>query len=288
MAGWCLAFQNRIHRELPPTGEGHTLTGAFSYYRGLHSRHLSHDRDLIVYTPPGYEANRHRHYPLLIMHDGQNLFDGATSFVKGMEWHLDETAQHLIEAGALEPVVIAGIYNTGDARIDEYSPSKDSSVNRGGQADEYAKLLIDDLLPFLHHEFRLRKGPANTGLGGSSLGGLVTMYLGLKHPDVFGKLAVMSPSLWWDRRMILKQVRELPHKLALKIWLDVGTSESGDPVSSARHVNNAEQMRDLLMSKGWIEGHDLVYYAAEGHDHSERSFGARADLMLRFLFGRDQ
>lgn len=273
--------------EAAPQGEHHTLTGRFLLYRDFQSRHLPAQRDLIVYLPPGYDQETRRRYPLLIMHDGQNLFDGATSFIPGVEWRLDETAENLITQGVVEPLIIAGVYNTGEHRIAEYTPSRDSGMQQGGNAAAYGRLLVEDLMPFLAGQFRLRGGAANTGLGGSSLGGLVSLYLGLEHPSAFGKIAVMSPSLWWDKRWMLNRLRSLEHKLPLKIWLDVGTSESGDPSSSARHVHNAEQARDILTDKGWILGHDLVYYAGEGHDHSERSFGVRSDPMLRFLFPRN-
>lgn len=267
-----------------PARDGHSLTGNFRLYRSFHSRFSPHDRDVLVYLPPGYDDQPQRRFPILIMQDGQNLFDGATSFVPGQEWHLDETAEYLIRAGAIEPILIAGVNHTGEHRIDEYAPTEDPGMRRGGLANQYGRLLAHDLLPFLASEFRLLEGPHHTGLGGSSMGGLVALHLGLERPETFGKLAVMSPSLWWDRRQAVKRLRQLSDKLALKIWLDVGTNESGDPTSSARHVHNAEMARDALTDRGWILGHDLVYYAAEGHDHSERSFGHRADSMLRFLF----
>jgi predicted alpha/beta superfamily hydrolase len=269
-----------------PGGEGHSLTGDFRLFRDVQSTILRRQRDVIVYLPPGYHESN-RQYPLLIMHDGQNLFDGATSFIKNQEWGVDETAQRLIEQSVIEPMVIAGVYNTGEFRIDEYSPTKDPGLKRGGKGAAYGRFLTKELLPLLHKEFRLKRGPESTGLGGSSLGGLISLYLGLDHPQVFGKLAVMSASLWWDRRWILRQLEGLPGKLPLKIWLDVGTAESGDPNSSARHVHNTEMARDALCRHGWILGHDLVYFAGEGHEHTERSFGTRVEPMLRFLFPKE-
>src|SRR5579871_4912540 len=159
----------------------HTLTGDFRMHR-LHSRILTADpdRDIIVYLPPGYETEKRKRYPVLYMQDGQNLFDDATSFLG--EWHLDETAQALIPAKEIAPLIIVGIYNAGIHRIDEYTPARDPKMSMGGQADLYGRMLVEELKPFIDRRYRTLKDAAHTGLGGSSLGGLVSLYLGLKHP----------------------------------------------------------------------------------------------------------
>ena len=130
------------------------------------------------------------------MQDGQNLFDPETSFIKGNYWRMGETADELILAGEIEPLIIVGIYNTGEHRIDEYTPVEDKRLG-GGQADAYGQMLVEELKPFVDHAYRTLPGTENCGMGGSSLGGLVTLYLGLRYTWMFGKLAVMSPSVWW-------------------------------------------------------------------------------------------
>jgi len=265
----------------PVTDPGaHTLTGTFRVHRRFRSQFLPHDRTLIVYLPPGYEASRRQatRYPVLYLHDGQNVFDRATSI--GEEWEFDETAQALIEAGAIEPIIIVGIYNTGAHRIDEYTPTKDDHVDAGGHANLYGRMLVEELKPFIDKRYRTLPGVANTGLGGSSLGGLLTMYLGLRYPTVFSRLAVVSPSVWWDGRVIVREVRKLPGKLPLRIWLDAGTSE-GEEV-----CQNVRLLRDALVDKGWVLGRDLMYTEVEGAEHNERSWGSRVDPILRYLFPR--
>ena len=128
---------------------GRTLTGEFRVHRNFHSRYLKSDRDVLVYLPPAYEVDRRRRYPVLYLHDGQNLFDGATSFIRGAEWQVDETAQRLIGAGEVEPLIVVGVYNAGDRRIDEYTPARDDKHARGGEADRYGRLLVEDLKPFI-------------------------------------------------------------------------------------------------------------------------------------------
>ncbi len=258
----------------------HTLTGEIRLHQNFHSRILGNDRDLIVYLPPDYAADHQRHYPVLYLHDGQNLFDGATSFIPGKEWQVDETAQRLIESGRIEPLIIVGICNTGEQRADEYTPTRVEKLQAGGRADLYGRLIMEELRPLIEAHYRTRPGPENTGLGGASLGGLVTLHLGLKHPEVFGKLAVMSPSVWWDNGVILREVERLSASHAQRIWLDAGTKEGGMTVRDARIL------RDALISKGWESGRDLHFFEARGAVHDEAAWGKRFDRVLEYLFPR--
>ena len=217
------------------------------------------------------------------MHDGQNLFDAATSFA-GTEWGLDETAEELIRARQMQPVIIVGIYNTGMHRLGEYTPFKDRR-GRGGRAWLYGKLLVQELKPFIDQNYRTLPGAENTGLGGSSLGGLVTLSLGLHYPSVFGKLAVMSPSVWWANRAILRQVATFTQQHAggirPKIWLDMGTEEDQ---KADIHVDNVIDLRDALCAEGWALGQDLHFLLDEGAGHNEAAWGYRARAALPFLF----
>ncbi len=143
-------------------------------------------------------------------------------------------------------------------------------------------MLVEDLKPFIDREYRTLPDTVNTGLGGSSLGGLVTLYLGLHYPHVFGKLIVMSPSLWWANRAILREVRKLREKLDPKIWLDTGTCEGQNPEDCLR---NTADLRDALSLKGWRLGEDLAYVEDEGAGHDEKAWGFRMRDALKFLFG---
>lgn len=261
--------------------EQHTLSGEFRTHRNFHSRFLPVDRDILVYLPPGYGTTKRRRYPVLYLHDGQNLFDGATSFIKGAEWQVDETAQALIAAHAIRPLIIVGIYNAGRDRIAEYTPTADAR-HGGGKADLYGRLLVEELKPFIDAEYRTLKDAQHTGLGGSSLGGLVSLHLALKYPQVFGRVAVVSPSVWWDNKMLLREVEALKKREELRIWLDIGTKEGGTEAEESR--SNARQLRDALVAKGWKENSDLKYYEAEGAEHNERAWAQRVAPMLRFLF----
>jgi len=256
-------------------------------HAGFVSRFLKNERTVSVYTPPGYDEDGERTYPLLILHDGQNLFDPETSFVRGQTWRVTEHADAAIEAGEAEPLVIAGVANAGERRLAEYTPVRDWKLG-GGEAAAYGEMLMRELLPFLQGEYRLRRGAAETGLGGSSLGGLVSLWLGLRRPDVFGKLAVLSPSVWWNHRYILRFVEDVATGVGLRprIWLDVGEREG------RRTLADAEMLHQRLLRHGWRdrrEGQqeeDLHFETFAEGSHNEASWAMRVRPMLRFLFPR--
>ncbi|HEY8203096.1 MAG TPA: alpha/beta hydrolase-fold protein [Pyrinomonadaceae bacterium] len=262
----------------------HTLTGDVRFHKNFHSKILSNNRDVIVYLPPGYHVNRSRRYSVLYMHDGQNIFDGATSFILGQEWRVDETAQMLIFAGKIEPLIIVGIYNTGVERANEYTAAEDPKYKVGGRAELYGRMLVEELKPFIDSTYRTLKGAKHTGLGGSSLGGLVSLYLGLRYPNVFGRVAVVSPAVWWADNQIVHYTQALPGKPPLRIWLDIGTQEGRDEKEAQNTTNSARLLRDTLIKKGWKMGKNLTYLEAEGAEHNERAWAARVGAILEFLF----
>jgi len=244
------------------------------------SRFLDRPRDLVVYLPPGYERDRNSRYPVLYMHDGQNLFDPATAFVRGEHWRLGEMADMLICEGRVAPLIIVGVNHTGHGRIHEYTPTKDPRLG-GGQARLYGRLLVEELKPFIDARHRTLPGREHTGLGGASLGGLVSMFLGLRHADVFGRLAVMSPSVWWGRKAILRYVMATRLRPETRIWLDMGTAESKTGIADAR------RLRGALVKAGWREDVDLAYLETQGGTHSEAAWGHRIGDVLQFLYPGD-
>ena len=245
------------------------------------SKFLSTRRDLIIYLPPNYFASDQR-YPVLYLQDGQNLFDPATAFY-GQEWRADKTADSMIDKGEIEPPIIVGIYNTGVRRMSEYAPTRDKRHRKGGKADRYAEMLAREVKPFIDHEYRTLKAAKYTAVGGSSLGGLVTLVAGLQYPRVFGELAVISPSVWWDQRSILKLVYAYSDTVRPRMWVDVGTQEGSAP---EHIVDDTRALREALVSKGWREGEDLSYHEIQGADHSERAWGDRFGAVLGYLFPR--
>jgi predicted alpha/beta superfamily hydrolase len=257
----------------------HTLTGTIRSHPRFRSKLLGNRRDVLVYLPPGYSRFSRHSYPVFYLHDGQNVFDAATAF-GGVEWGVDETAQRLIKAKLIEPLIIVAAANKGEERINEYAPSQGLYDEGRGQSKglgrTYARFLIEELKPFIDRKYRTLRGPETTGLGGASLGGLTTLALGLWYPNVFQRLAVLSPSVWWDNLLICRMVDELDRKLPLKIWLDTGMREEG--------WDQARVLRDLLVNQGWRLDDDLQYLEVPDGEHSERCWGARVETVLRFLY----
>ncbi len=245
--------------------------------REFHSAILPDDRRVSVYLPPQYLTEKERRFPVFYLQDGQNLFDGRTSYIAGRTWNAHTTADRLTEAGEIEPVILVGVANTGLRRMAEYTPTRDFKMG-GGEGRSYGRLLIEELKPLIDRSYRTLPEAKETAIGGSSLGGLISLYLGFAHPEVFGKMAVMSPSIWWDHRSILNAITQQTTKPDLRIWLDIGTAEG------ARHVRDADMLERLLLKRGWTSGVDLSYVKAPGAVHEERAWSDRFGDVLRFLF----
>jgi enterochelin esterase-like enzyme len=248
-------------------------------HRAFPSYTLAGQRDLIVYVPPGYDRHPERSYPVLYLQDGQNLFDGKTSFIEGRTWQVREQADAAIEAGEVEPLVIVGIYNGGERRVAEYTHEPDLKMG-GGEAEQYGLMLTGELMPWIAGQYRVRQDRESTGLGGSSLGGLVSLFLGLRHAERFGKLALLSPSVWWNHKSILGYLNERAPQIweRPRLWLDMGDKEGH------RTLLDAEKLYRRLKANGWLPGETLHFETVHGGTHDEASWAARVRPMLKFLF----
>jgi predicted alpha/beta superfamily hydrolase len=226
-------------------------------------------RDIQVYLPPSYARSQQR-YPVVYMHDGQNLFDEETAFAGA--WRVDRHMERLSRVG-IEAIVV-GIPNMGAERLDEYSPFRDRQG--GGHGEAYLAFLIDTLKPLVDRRFRTRSGPMSTGLLGSSMGGFISLYGFFRHPEVFGFIGVMSPSLWYAGGAILEYIEQAPFSHG-KVYLDVGTAE-GD-----RAVEDVHRLHALLVRKGYGPGESLLYVEDEGAGHAEAAWAHRLATALYFL-----
>jgi predicted alpha/beta superfamily hydrolase len=246
----------------------------------LHSTVLS-GRRLTIYTPPAplpahSPAPLSRALPLLLLHDGQNLFEPERALA-GRTWRVAETVEALIEAGAIPPMVIAGIDHTGPNRIREF-----------GDGTTYGRFVVDEVLPYLRKTYPVRADFDGTWLGGSSMGGLVTMHIAAHYPDVFGRLFVHSPSVWWKRRVILRTIRRpgffgtllgRPHSRGLnaaaRIWLSIGLREGEQAVADAR------KLRDAILTMRAGDASRLLYVEDPEGTHSEDAWAEQFALALR-------
>lgn len=264
--------------------KGKYITGHLRLHAQVPSRFLTQKRDVFVWLPPGYEeAGNTQRYPVLYMNDGNNLFDAAAAF-GGSEWHVDETAQWMIQDGVLNPLIIVGVANTMD-RMDEYTwvPGTAGGHYCGGAGTFYARFLIEELKKMIDAEYRTKPERDHTGIAGSSLGGLISLYIGMHFNDVFSRVGVISPSLHWSREASLYTARRMPGDL--HIWLDMGWFEDGSgrppPV-----IHQTRALRQILDDKGYVVGKNLSYFEDPRGTHSEGSWAHRMPRILQFLFGK--
>lgn len=234
-------------------------------------------RDVLVWLPPGYHESRER-YPVLYLQDGRNVFDEATAFA-GLEWRADEAALDLARDG--RPVILVAVAaaegGPGGGRLSEYGPWPAPDLGATGRGDAYADFLVRTLKPWIDARYRTRTEPAATGVAGSSMGGLISLYLALRHPDVFGFAGALSPSLWFADERIFSWTSAWSASRAPRVYLDMGTQEGDDVAEARRNVERVRRLARLLRGKGAA----LRLVVAPGA-HSEEAWARRFPEALRF------
>ena len=190
---------------------------------------LKTSRKIWLYLPKDYETSTKK-YPVIYMHDAQNLFDAKTSFAG--EWNVDEKLDSL-----KAQVIVVGIENGGEKRIDESTPYKNAKYG-GGETDKYLDFIVNTLKPEIDKKYRTKTNAKNTTIMGSSLGGLTSFYAVIKYPEIFGKAGVFSPAFWINRKEI-NDLTTNSKKLKAKIYFLCGDSE-GDDDSMVKDLNNIE------------------------------------------------
>ncbi len=277
-----------------PTGpiKTRSVTGDVKYHPDFPSKYLKNERTIVVYLPPDYEKKKKRRYPVLYMHDGQNLFDASTSFI-GIEWQADEHAERLIKAGTIEPLIIVGLYNTPD-RMNEYAPDRDEdrsagrhgdSTGRAAKGDAYAKFLVEEVKPFIDKTYRTRPDRANTGVAGSSMGGLISLYICYKYPKVFSRCGILSPSLMWNDRSILKKLeKDHDWMKGTRFWLDMGTEEGRQIPGFSGASKDTRRLAKIFDDAGLAQDRDYRYLEVAGGQHNEGAWAARFDQVLEFFY----
>lgn len=228
------------------------------------------DRDLAVYLPPSY-GETDRRYPVLYMQDGQNLFDPEASFAGS--WRVD-LAMNWAAARRLEAIVV-GVPNAGQERIAEYSPFDDPEAGPG-RGGEYVSHLAGTIKPLVDARFRTLPQRETTGVAGSSMGGLISLFAFFARPDVFGIMGALSPSLWFGERAIFGLLEAAPSQPG-RLYLDVGRLEG------AATLEDARRLRDLLSAKGYAQGAHLRYVEDRAGRHEEAAWGRRFRAALPFL-----
>ena len=264
VAGW---KDERLAQRTPQ------ITGNFRLLPKVHSKYLEHDRDVIVWLPPGYDVRPAQRYPVLYMHDGRQVFDPATA-TWGKDWQVDELAQDLILTGAVEPFIVVAVDCT-DARRDEYSPAQ--------KGDDYVRFLIEELKPMVDATWRTE--PGRSAIAGSSMGGLISFYAAWQHPDVYFGAACLSPA-FADRygaecfRLVEAARGQLPD---LRLFLSCG----GASGLEAELLDGTLKMANRLKTAGYPEK-NLAVRIESWAEHNEEAWSRMTPFWLKFLFGRPQ
>lgn len=263
-------------------GGFHSVVGDLRVLHRVWSPQLRNQRDILVHLPPSYTTSD-KQYPVLYMHDGQNLFDEGTSYSR--EWTVDETMEGLAEEG-LEAIVV-GIPNMGGERLAEYSPFVDAYYG-SGRGDKYVAFVVDTVKSIIDRDFRTLPGREHTGIMGSSMGGLISLYAYFRQPYTFGFAGIMSPSVWFADGAAFEYVANAEF-VPGKIYLDVGTREYGNtPHNNAikrsrKYYAKVRRLKRILVQKGYRPTVDLLHVEEKWAGHNEPAWARRLPFALRFL-----
>lgn len=247
----------------------------------FYSKIMNNKRKIRIYLPPSYSKKVNQYYPVLYVHDGQNIFNAAESF-SGTSWKLHQTAENLINKNLIKEIIIVAVDNMEEERLNEYAHQdgfyKGKKIK--ARAAKYQNFFIEELMPFIEKRYRVKRDAANTALMGSSLGGLVTLNIGLKRADIFSKLAVMSPSLWWGSNKALAKFKAFNYQnLNSQLWLDIGEAEAGFAAFTEELLSELKKIKNNYPIK-------IIYYQAPDAVHNERAWAKRVHCPLIYFFGK--
>ncbi len=229
-------------------------------------------RKILIYLPPNYEEETTKKYPVVYLQDGQNVFDAKTAYSK--EWHADESLNNLYHNEGIEVIAVA-IYNGGNQRMAEYSPYKNKHVSKP-QGEAYVNFIRKDLKPFIDATYRTKTDAPNTGILGSSMGGLIAFYAAMKHPETFGKVGVFSPSFWISTKAYQLAQNNSKNNPSSYYFL-VGKQE-GDTM-----LEDTQKMVQLMQKKGFPKQQLKAEYITNG-THNESFWSAYFPNAIRWLF----
>ncbi len=243
---------------------------------------LGNTRPVWVYLPPTYVENARARFPVVYMHDGANLFDPATAF-GGNPWYAQNAMDAAAENGSTREAIIVGPEATND-RIGEYTPTMDTTYPGSGKGLQYVRMLVEELKPKVDAELRTLPEREHTAILGSSLGGLISAYAGTTKATTFGLVGAMSPSTWWDNKVLLTLVAATPlSPRPLRAYVD-----SGDSGNSSDDKTNTAQLAQAYRTLGYSEPTTLKYVVQQGATHSETYWAQRLPAALEFLLGPRQ
>ena len=266
------------------------MIGTLKRHANFTSQHVA-SRHVDVWLPPGYDEDVATRFPVLYMHDGQNLFDPTMSFI-GVDWGIHEAMGRLIAEGRVPGAIVVGIWNT-PKRIEEYMPQRPFEGLKAKRArrqlecqgeiesDAYLKFITKELKPFVDGRYRTIPGQAKTFMAGSSMGGLISLYGVCEYPQVFGGAACLSTHWPIGKGVMTGYLEEaLPEPGKHRIYFDLGTE-----TLDAQYGAYQKEVDEVMKSAGYERGENWVTMVFEGAEHSERAWRKRVGIPLEFLLG---
>jgi predicted alpha/beta superfamily hydrolase len=249
------------------------ITGTVKYHKNFQGDGIK-PRDVIVWLPPGYESYLNKNYPVLYMHDGQNIVDPYTSLFQ-VDWQIDEAADSLIRKELIEPIIIVGIYNTPD-RNHEYSEDK--------LGLSYMKFIVDSLKPFIDRNYRTKPDRMSTANGGGSLGGLISFMLLWDYSEIFSKAICFSPAFKVDQYDFVDNVKSYKgNSKSFKLYIFNGDNELDSMLQPG-----VDEMRQVLNQQGYLEGSDYYFQKGTNSLHGEKDWAKNIWRTLIYLFGTEK
>jgi predicted alpha/beta superfamily hydrolase len=266
-------------RDMTEKPKEHTITGHVETIEHFPIPQLKTTRRVWIYLPPDY-ANSGKKYPTLYMQDGQNVFDAATSFVG--EWQADESLESLFKEGKCAGIIVVAVDNAGSDRMNEYSPWNNVSFG-GGKGDKYSEFLALSLKPYIDSHFRTLKDKQFTGIGGSSMGGFISLYTALRYPDVFGKVMAFSTAFWFAKYPMREQIKLTGAQPNMRVYLYVGTDEGDKPEMKETYVRDSREIYQLLGASGYAEN-NLRIIVGENEQHNETAWAKQFPDAIMWLY----
>lgn len=271
--------------------------GTFEHFEILIPK-LGRLRKVTVFLPEGYGKEGQR-YPVLYMHDGQNLFHRDQSSY-GETWEVPAAVDTLVGRDPESGIIVVGIDNGGEARLDEYSPWHCPPLGRrlggdlykkgfGGEGDEYSDFLVENLKPLIDAAYRTKPERESTGVMGSSMGGYISIYLGARYPHVFSRVGALSPSVGVEKERLREALLDMDNGLPMKWYLDTGTNEHDNKRKwrfNRKYVEDARMVAETLKSIGTPDDR-VRFLVEEGAVHNEKAWAGRFPDALDWLYSGD-
>ncbi len=259
-------------------------------YKSIKIPYLNEERGLRIYLPKKYDISEEQSFPVLYMHDAQNLYFDSDAFY-GNSWKVKDSMEQLESEGFTDGVIVVGIDTDPKRRLEDYSPWKNDIEHKdmkmgshGGDGDKYCEFVVNTLKPYIDKEYRTLSGRDHTGVAGSSMGGIISTYLGVKYPNVFSKIGAFSTASWFAEKAFLGAIENSSLPKEQKFFIQVGTMEIEDTEEVSKiYIECNLRFEKQLLDKG-VDKKDIKLIIAQGDTHNEKSWAKHFPGFIKFVY----